>query len=127
MTNQEIFDKVARHLLTQKVPAREARSRPDRIGMCLYRTKDGKKCAAGCLIPDELYSPQMEGEDIQTVLRQYPQVKHAILGDDVEDSRFALLGNLQSVHDMHRPEEWKEQLAITAHDYSLSPQVLHDL
>lgn len=28
---------------------------------CMYRTDDGKKCAAGLLIPDECYTPQIEG------------------------------------------------------------------
>ena len=29
---------------------------------CRYRTKDGRKCAFGLLIPDEKYSPNMEGQ-----------------------------------------------------------------
>lgn len=28
--------------------------------VCVYRTPDGDACAAGCLIPDELYTPAIE-------------------------------------------------------------------
>lgn len=29
-------------------------------GDCLYRASEGRKCAVGCLIPDELYNPAWE-------------------------------------------------------------------
>lgn len=60
---QEIFNKVAAHLLTQGRPAREE----DR---CRYRTTNGLSCAVGCLIPDELYSPSFEGESARKVIRE---------------------------------------------------------
>ena len=61
MTAQEIFDKVAAHLLTQRKPSLLCG-----IG-CAYRGEGGLKCAAGCLIPDEEYSPEMEGRNWHTL------------------------------------------------------------
>ena len=54
MTTQETFDQCVAHLRRQKVPAIEG-------AKCLYRTTDGKKCAAGYFIPDAEYDPVMEG------------------------------------------------------------------
>jgi hypothetical protein len=54
-TKQETFDFVVRHLYKQGKPARENY-------YCRYRTNDGLMCAVGCLIPDEVYTPKMEGK-----------------------------------------------------------------
>ncbi len=54
MTKQEIFDKVKAHLLAQGKRAVNG------DGNCMYRGMDGTKCAVGCLIPDELYTPLLE-------------------------------------------------------------------
>lgn len=51
MTNEEIFEKVRTHLLTQN-----AKSMID--GICLYRGPNGLKCAVGCLIEDEHFDPE---------------------------------------------------------------------
>jgi len=53
-TRQQIFDQVARHLLKQGKRAVSAQ------GRCKYRTDDGLKCAAGCLISDEEYDSNFE-------------------------------------------------------------------
>lgn len=58
MTEQEIFDAVCAHLARQQRPA------VDVVGadrMCVYHASDGCKCAVGCLIPDALYVPEIEG------------------------------------------------------------------
>ena len=54
MTNQEAFDKVKAHLLLQN-----SRALYKNHG-CRYKDQDGKKCAVGCLIPDELYEDRFE-------------------------------------------------------------------
>lgn len=54
MTRQEMFNHVATKILEQGGPAWSVQG-------CVYRTADGKKCAAGWLIPDELYKTDMEG------------------------------------------------------------------
>jgi hypothetical protein len=45
------------HLATQK-----ARAWSEDNGTCGYRTETGLMCAVGCLIPDELYDPEIEGD-----------------------------------------------------------------
>lgn len=37
---------------------------------CKYRTIDGKKCAIGCLIPDDMYNPGMEHTAVELVVEQ---------------------------------------------------------
>lgn len=112
MDRQEIFDTVARHLLTQKVPA------TDHLGICQYLADDGKKCAVGCLITAEEYHPKMEGHGVKELLRKF------------ELARFApfieLLESLQAVHDDRDPSEWPEALALIASDFRLSPAVLKE-
>lgn len=48
MTPQEIFDTVAEHLFSKGGPAL------DEGENCVYRTPDGRMCAVGRLISDEL-------------------------------------------------------------------------
>ncbi len=57
MNNQEIYDKVSKHLLTQN-----KKSKLD--GKCSYRGDNHTSCAIGCLIPYDLYDSQMEGGTI---------------------------------------------------------------
>lgn len=84
-TAQQVFSQVANHLLNQK--ARSVREG----GHCVYRGPNGLKCAAGCLIADKEYKPEMDGSN-----------------SDWEDvvSRFSLSSNhkqlikqLQQAHD----------------------------
>ncbi len=55
MTKQETFDTVVRALLQQ------GRASRNESGKCRYRGPYGAKCAAGHLIPDELYTLDLEG------------------------------------------------------------------
>ena len=60
---------------------------------CLYRAEDGRKCAVGMFIPDELYTVEMEGLSSSAVLREHPElVKFLPLQQNALDA-------LQSVHD----------------------------
>jgi hypothetical protein len=74
---QRIFNIVAKHLLTQKKLS---------IGLdngCAYRGKDGRKCAAGCLIDDEHYLPEFEGKTIDST-----DVTQAIIKSGVNYSEY---------------------------------------
>jgi hypothetical protein len=64
-TTQELFDYVTSFLLKQGEQSRGLG------GECAYRGRDGLMCAVGCVIPDEFYSPSMEGEGIDTVFAEY--------------------------------------------------------
>lgn len=56
-------DKVEQHLIQQK-----GRSVDSDNSACMYRGADGRMCAAGCLIPDELYHPALERRAISLLV-----------------------------------------------------------
>ena len=56
MTLLQISEKIRDHLIKQK-----AKSESNN-GSCKYRNANGNMCAVGCLIPDEVYSPELEGK-----------------------------------------------------------------
>ena len=56
-TQQNIFDHVWDYFLTDKNDF----GWNEAGGLCEYRTPDGAKCAIGCMIPDEYYDKNMEG------------------------------------------------------------------
>ena len=102
-TEQQVFDTVAGHLLTQQRQA----ARGD---TCFYRLSDTElKCAAGCLIPDKEYTRDLEGETWHTLIRnQIVPLKHV-----------ALICSLQRLHDEGGVTSWKDKLQIVAKDYGL--------
>jgi hypothetical protein len=85
MTAQEVFDKVAVHLLTQRQQC------IDDEGTCRYRY-GGLKCAAGVLIEDSEYRPAMEGRTWPTLGRYYPDLIDRV-------GHGALVSRLQGIHD----------------------------
>ncbi len=120
MTEQEIFDTVARHLLTQNAksllfpdPGLEQDGT-----MCAYRAPTGLRCAVGCLIPDELYDATMETCTVHALITNFAAVGERF--SEHED----LLAALQSVHDNTEVEFWKMDLASVAEDFHLNTEVL---
>jgi hypothetical protein len=118
MTQQEIFDKVALHLLRQGKRA----TYDGESFICRYRAFDGTSCAIGCLIEDKWYSSGLEGcsiyaRDIQGALKL-----SGILADD--GTIRSLLGSLQYLHDGIDPSSWREELFAIANRYNLSPEVM---
>lgn len=104
MNKQEIYTRVRKHLLTQMQTSVDDGGR-----RCVYRGKDGLQCAIGCLIPDETYRPELEGqlagaEDILAAIN-VPRT----LGNVSDEERLLIF--LQRTHDLHPPEEWAERLA----------------
>lgn len=69
-TAQETFDYVVRALAEQGGPAWGPINDRDEVGGCLYRAPDGRKCAFGQVLPDELYTPSMENHYIPVVIRK---------------------------------------------------------
>ena len=102
MNRQEIFDTVANHLLTQKEQSM------DENGKCLYRGPNGLKCAIGCLIPDEDYSPTMEGIRISALIDKFRDLPHYFYDYVV------FLEKLQEIHDYVKVKQWKDDLIIFA-------------
>lgn len=110
MTTQEIFDTVARHLLTQNVKSTGGQ------GGCKYLGDDGLKCAVGCLIPDEKYDPKIEGRGVDEVT--------SFLPFHVTGKRLDLLCTLQELHDGKYPRDWRVGLHRIATEYKLLHAVL---
>ena len=119
MTEQEIFDRVARHLLTQ---GREAQDHNKINGayVCRYKTADGLMCAIGCLIPPENYSEAMEGKRVMhnEVYSRLPKL--------AEEVRANLLVSLQAIHDGSFPIVWKRELEGLGKRLELDTKVLEE-
>jgi len=102
MTNQEAFTTVVLHLRKQGRRAHDHHN-------CHYRAPDGCKCAIGALIPDDQYTPELEGSDVRA-LRDLPAL---------QDLNLDLLHDLQITHDLYAPNEWEDQFAFLARAYEL--------
>ncbi len=89
MTLQEIFDKVILHLRRQHVVSVCV------FGACAYRGDEGRQCAIGCLIPDDEYDPNMEGNNVQLLTNCPTLVALLLQGEDWG----MLLDALKSLHD----------------------------
>lgn len=113
LTRQEMFDKVATHLLTQMERSVEGR-------LCRYRLGT-LKCAIGALIPDDKYLRRFEDVAIDGFSQEALLLRN-VAGISDDDAKFAR--RLQRVHDNHRPEEWASELHLFAADYHLSTDVI---
>jgi hypothetical protein len=124
MTDQEIFDKVALHLLEY---GRLGIRSEDGSG-CVYKTDTGLSCAVGCLIPDDLYDPLVEGMSIShfddminiggetgAILEKISE--HLGLKDA---KRSKLLRGLQQIHDVYLTFDEPNNRIISKHLINLS-------
>jgi hypothetical protein len=107
-TTQQVFDQVATHLLKQK-----RRSEGKGSGLCAYKSENGRKCAAGCLISDAEYKPEFEGNNWREMIS-----RHKVPAYHEE-----LILTLQSLHDKVPPPEWCEGLRKIAKTYDLKATV----
>jgi hypothetical protein len=121
MNQQEIFDKVASHLITQGVKATYRRS--GGYPSCAYRGDNGTMCAAGCLIPDEEYNPEFEGIPWMGVRHDIPSLA------SLTDKDHALIISLQGVHDddssWYSIDILNKRLNQVASKYGLSTDILN--
>ena len=106
MTNQQIFNKVAKHLIRQGITSEDANN------FCQYRGPNGLKCAIGCLIPDHLYDPKWDNENFELALIA------AVIG--LYEHR-ELLVALQAVHDREYVCDWTWALVRCAEAFDLDP------
>lgn len=113
-----MFNRVAVHLLTQR--KRSMKRGPNKgVPQCLYRTKDGLKCAIGCLIPDSKYDKEFEGKSIHA-----RAVRHAA---GITDDNVWLAGQLQAVHDNRLPADWWRDLNALAQQFRLNTNAIKHL
>jgi hypothetical protein len=136
LTKQQIFDKVATHLMAQG-----QRSAREYSSECLYRGEGGLRCAVGFLIADEHYDERFEGSGVGWGLVEdstdvyggdYTSLTAKLLLGALEaagvDTRnratIELLGSLQAVHDNRDPSNWAESLRSVAVKFNLNTDVI---
>lgn len=124
LTDQEIFDTVARHLLSQG-------KRSTEFGFCTYRSEDGLKCAVGCLIADEFYSAAIEGYSIAQC-PEFPVEADLVFrlfasGVDLSNATTRqLIADLQCCHDTEPPFLWADELYDIGSSLELDTHVLEE-
>ena len=112
MDRQKTYDTIKAHAIKQGKKSTNG-------NICLYRDQDGLKCFIGAIIPDELYNPDMEGNDIYRLAtwKQYDNIREYLnitAGDDIN-----FLMNVQSIHDTFPVEAWVKMLEMAAQQYHL--------
>jgi hypothetical protein len=107
MTRQEAFNQVCAHLIQQG-----KRARHENGVTCQYLASDGCKCAIGCLIPLAEYVPQMEGKNVDELMKEF-KISTLVKED------LPLYNRLQAVHDYHPIHLWKECLLYIAEEMKL--------
>lgn len=113
MTNQEAFDIVVKHLLTQKKKSQGLSYSGTTI--CQYHDLYGNKCAIGIFIPESDYYSDMDGLRLQDVIDMRPELR--------EVSKNLLL-DLRATHDCVEVGLWQEQLNHLAQHYNLTMPTL---
>lgn len=88
-------------------------------GKCLYRGPDSTCCAAGFNIPDELYTPGLEGRNISQIIKDNSSIRLYLQGVSTE-----LLKKLQFCHDVFLknsfgPPVWEQEMLAIAKNHNL--------
>ena len=110
-TAQEIFDTVVNHLRQQNATALSEDG-----FTCAYRGRNGTRCSVGILIPDELYSPQMEGHNLRHLMG-FNLIPSPLKEEFA--THLNLLTRLQSVHDSREIYNWEAGFSSVANDFKL--------
>jgi len=109
-TRQQTFDTVVNAL-------RKQGCRSIKNERCFYRGEAGLKCAVGHLIPDEKYSPDMEGLTI------YKSASNSLsrVGEVIkqEGHDLILCDRLQSTHDSYEVDGWERDFRKVAKRFGL--------
>lgn len=123
MTKQEVFTKVAKHLLKQGKRAEG----PDG---CQYFA-GRRRCAVGCLIPNEYrhfkekWSSPVSGMEYTQSIEDFSigrlMERKLLPGCNVR--QLNILSQLQEVHDVSPPSEWREDLSEIAKAHKLKMEV----
>lgn len=108
LSTKDIYERVKAHLLAQRAVSE------DENGSCRLRSSDGRKCAIGSLVADDVYRPEIEGIGISyyqhakdgTLLRAL----YASEVDAYNPEIIELLIELEEVHDDFGVEQWPQLL-----------------
>lgn len=104
--SKKVFTKIVNHLRKQNTKSSNKR------GDCLYRGPNGLKCAAGCLIPDELYTKSLEGNNVYDL--RFQKIWD-VLG--YSERTISMVSDMQYIHDMYDVGDWESEFANVAKEY----------
>jgi hypothetical protein len=109
-TKQSLFDAMVGHLRKQG-----CRSLSNLA--CVYRGRNGLKCAFGGVIPDHLYGDWMEGSGVSSILlsKRCPEELKVIFPSEV----LVLAGAVQRVHDNEEPLNWEAHFKRVAYKFEV--------
>lgn len=85
--------------------------------VCAYRGDLGLKCAAGCLIPDDQYTLDLEGISWFNLVKE----------NKASSNCTELIDKLQIIHDMYDPKYWLSELYELARNKNLDISKLPNL
>ncbi|SAL25709.1 hypothetical protein AWB71_01428 [Caballeronia peredens] len=109
LSPKDIYERVSSHLLMQRAVSE------DDNGSCRLRSPEGRKCAIGSLLHDDLYDPALEGVGISYYRHaQDGQLLRALYASNVnayDPNIIDLLIELEQVHDDSDVTEWPHLLA----------------
>ena len=117
-SEQEVFDHVALHLMQQNSKSVIPPTTDNwHDAKCVYRSPDGKMCAAGCLIADDEYKPHMEDSTWMVLANTGFVPRH----------HADLIRRLQIAHDAAELKAgfmFEEELRAAAARFNLNTQVI---
>lgn len=122
MGAQALFNHVATHLLTQKKKSKSLQkdSCGREIYACAYHGEGGLSCAVGCLIPDDLYTPSMEGK----LYNFLPEVFLEYMDEKYGANNNILIARLQNVHDAIQETNWHAALLeVAIENHLVMPEI----
>lgn len=116
IVEQMIFDKVCDHLAEQGRPSqRQLYLIP---GICAYRGTGGRSCSVGCIMPDEIYNPMLEGLPADEVCERLGWLT----------GYSGLLLGLQKCHDMaFQSKHLRQLLESVALEFGLDTHSVHQI
>ena len=96
MNRQEIYNTAITHVQEQKRPA------VNEDGVVMYKFED-ESCPIGALIPDDVYSDEMERHSVDCLIEDFPEVATSfdvsIDDGEVESGEVEFLYAIQSAYD----------------------------
>lgn len=123
MTTQEAYEAIHAYFsapdarLAKLDPTKGAYDLDRQAPNCVYRTPDGRGCAVGCLIPDDLYHPAFEGQGLNKLVDDHEGINSLFFAVD-----HAFLLEAQTHHDSAtNPTDFLSRLDLTAENHGLIP------
>ncbi|WP_395066127.1 hypothetical protein [Paraburkholderia silvatlantica] len=118
---QDVFDVIAWQLLRQN-----ARATAFDGVKCMYRAPDGKRCAIGWIMPDEVYHKTIEFMGVRDIAQQMINTNYADAFARFLYRHMDLLRDLQEMHDARMPCDWPVAMRVIAQRYHLNSSVIEN-